>query len=228
MGFSLKSLIGGIAGAGLAIATGGTATAILGAAGLGMNIGGAIDAADAAEAQGEASARANRLAAQNAKTVATFNAAQIEKQADQFRLAGAEEENKVRLATRKLLGSIRAASAAGNIDVNTGTPAMLQVDAVRMGEVDALRIRDNYRYLSEASVEQARITRLEGDQAAAALENRAVAAEQSGDNASTAILTNAAANVVNAVDPKWFTSVTGNTKLYYDNVNPSDPTKVVA
>jgi hypothetical protein len=68
--------------------------------------------------------------------------------------AGTEAENAARDETVQIIGSERAAYAAGNIVVNSGTPASLQIDTVRQGEIDALRIRKSYRRAAEQIGEQ--------------------------------------------------------------------------
>lgn len=68
---------------------------------------------------------------------------------------GSEEENKIRRIAAETISSTRAFYGARNIVIDSGTPAALQIDAARMGEVDALRMRRNYRLKAQAILEQA-------------------------------------------------------------------------
>lgn len=68
---------------------------------------------------------------------------------------GSEEENKIRRIAAETISSTRAFYGARNIVIDSGTPAALQIDAARMGEVDALRVRRNYRIKAKSILEQA-------------------------------------------------------------------------
>lgn len=68
---------------------------------------------------------------------------------------GSEEENKIRRIAAETISSTRAFYGARNIVIDSGTPAALQIDAARMGEVDALRMRRNYRLKAQSILEQA-------------------------------------------------------------------------
>lgn len=74
---------------------------------------------------------------------------ELRTQANLTREVGAESENDRRQQTADDISDIRASYGARNVVIDSGTPASLQVDAARMGEVEALRIRRNYRMDAE-------------------------------------------------------------------------------
>ena len=87
--------------------------------------------------------------------VADTTVRRLERDAGQEIIFGWEEENKIRRVAAETIGATRAFYGARNIVIDSGTPAALQVDAARMGEVDALRMRRNYRIRAEALLERA-------------------------------------------------------------------------
>lgn len=131
--------------------------------------------------------KAYRELGDNAVIVADYNAKQFERRADQFRKTGFDiarkgvaEENDLRGEVSQLISSQKVGYAAGNVMVNRGTPAAMQISTARQGEVDALRIRDNYKSLLQAnefeaqqSLDQASLLRLEGEQSKKAAYNTA-------------------------------------------------------
>lgn len=99
----------------------------------------------------------------------TQRAGQIRKQGEQIVTAGNVEENATREQTAQIIGSQQAGYAAAGVMIDRGTPAAMQISTARQGEVDALRIRDNYinKYQANAfeaaqADEQANIIRAEG------------------------------------------------------------------
>lgn len=210
----------GIVGGGLAGgAVAGTAAGVLTGAGLGLSLGGTIGAGYADKQSANAQAAAYAQSAENAKIVAEFNARQIERRAEairkegeQIRIRGTQEENRIRQAGAELISTQRAAFAAGNIVIDSGTPAALQISTARQTEVDALRMRDTTVYQSEANeyerqltMEQAAITRLQGDAESAAYLNQSEAFKKAGKNAMlSSILSGIGTGINTAVDQKWF------------------------
>ena len=87
--------------------------------------------------------------------VADENVRRLEKQATQTIERGGEDENAVRRIGAETISSQRAFYGARNVVIDTGTPAAMQVDTARMAEVDALRIRRNYRLQAESILQQA-------------------------------------------------------------------------
>lgn len=71
------------------------------------------------------------------------NAIYLNNAAFDARRRGALEADFSRQETQQLIGSQRAAQAAGGGQVNTGTNAILQQDAAQYGELDALTIANN-------------------------------------------------------------------------------------
>jgi hypothetical protein len=73
---------------------------------------------------------------------------------------GFEEENDYRKELAFRVSSQRSFYAAGNVVVNTGTPASLQLDMMQQGEVQAQRIRRDYQFrvteLHESATDTAR------------------------------------------------------------------------
>jgi hypothetical protein len=87
--------------------------------------------------------------------VADTTVRRLERDAAQQVVYGSEDENQIRRLAAETISSTRAFYGARNIVIDSGTPAALQVDAARMGEVDALRVRRNYRIKAEALLENA-------------------------------------------------------------------------
>lgn len=87
--------------------------------------------------------------------VADTTVRRLERDAGQEIIYGSEEENKVRRVAAESISATRAFYGARNIVIDSGTPAALQIDAARMGEVDSLRVRRNYRIRAEALLERA-------------------------------------------------------------------------
>jgi hypothetical protein len=179
---------------------------------------------------------AYRKLGDNALVVGQFNSKQYEMRADQFRKKGTEiarkgvaEENDLRSEVARIISSQRAGYAAGGVIINRGTPAAMQIGTARAGEVDALRIRDNYLSLLDdndfeikQSLGQAELSRIQGQQqydaayntaaiidteggfAKAAAYNSATAMEREGDNMENASYLDAAGNLISSpVAQKW-------------------------
>lgn len=127
--------------------------------------------------------------------VARYNARQQENEATRIRNISIEEENKQRRLTAELLSKQRAQLGAANVELTTGSALSLQTDTALLGEVDALRIRENYELEATAMEEQAELTRAEGEAKAAA--GRAAFG--------TSILTAGGAFLGSGVADKWFT-----------------------
>ena len=105
-----------------------------------------------------------------ASNAANYNAeiarqnAQIDRQKAQWagqagEVQAAAQEQK----TRATVGAIKAAQAAGNIDVNTGSAVDVRSSAAELGELDAINIRSNaarvaYGYNVEATGQQNQAT----------------------------------------------------------------------
>ncbi len=86
---------------------------------------------------------ANNAAAAATEQQAQENAKFAEAQAVNATRAGLIEEDRRRDETRAMLGRQRAALAANNVDMSTGTPLELLGDTAAIGEQDALTIRAN-------------------------------------------------------------------------------------
>lgn len=102
------------------------------AMGAASNIAGGISQGAALEAQGETAQAQGRL-----------DAAIFDRQADWERRAGKIQENQIHLAGKQLIGQQRAGYAAGNIDVNTGTPLNVQGDTQFLTKLDELMAKNN-------------------------------------------------------------------------------------
>lgn len=92
---------------------------------------------ESAQAQKE-SGKANQAIAEQNKKIADFNAQ------DAMNRGNAEAEEK-RMKTRLLLGQQRAAIAANNVELSTGTSLDVLGDTALFGAIDEQRIRDNAR-----------------------------------------------------------------------------------
>lgn len=89
------------------------------------------------------SAGATSASAQYQAQVAQNNASIALGQANQATAAGAQEVETQGLKTRAEVGAIKAAQAASNVDVNTGSAVDVRSSAAELGELDALTIRSN-------------------------------------------------------------------------------------
>lgn len=77
------------------------------------------------------------------KNISRYEARVAANEATQVRNRATEDELAKRRQTAQLISSQRAAAGASGIDINTGSAFQLQQDAALLGEVDALRIRNN-------------------------------------------------------------------------------------
>lgn len=114
-------------------------------------------------------------AAESAAEMHEWNAEVADLQAADAVERGQQEENRFRSSVRGIIGSQRAAMAAGNVDVGFGSALDVQADAAYLGELDALTIRSNaareaWGYKVEAfdAKFRAAVTREEGAAAAEA------------------------------------------------------------
>jgi hypothetical protein len=107
----------------------GTTLALIG---LGVSVYGQLRAGQAAKAVGESQAAREE-----------FNAEEAERQAADALARGHEEESRFRSQVRVLIGSQRVGFAGQNVDVHSGSAAEVQADARRLGDLDALQIRNN-------------------------------------------------------------------------------------
>lgn len=74
--------------------------------------------------------------------------------------SGAEQAGMTSLKGRAVAGEMRANQAAGNIDVNSGSPVDVQMSQRELSEIDALTVRSNatrqaYGYQTQAESQQA-------------------------------------------------------------------------
>lgn len=72
-----------------------------------------------------------------------FNVAALEAQATDAIQRGKESELIFRQKLKQTIGSQRASFAAQGVDVGSGSPADVQADTARQGELDAITIRTN-------------------------------------------------------------------------------------
>lgn len=77
------------------------------------------------------------------KTVAQNNAQLVEWQAQAALKRGAQQEQQHRMKTAALKGTQRAAMAAAGLSLTEGSPLEILTSTDYMGEIDALRIREN-------------------------------------------------------------------------------------
>lgn len=75
--------------------------------------------------------------------IAGENAQLSDQQAAQATARGAQLESQSRAETRQVLGSQRAGYGASGVDVGTGSAVDVYGDTARVGELDAMTIRNN-------------------------------------------------------------------------------------
>lgn len=119
-------------------------------------------------------------AANSEAALIDYNAKVADLQAKDAIDRGQEEENRYRQQVRGLIGTERVAAAASNVDAGYGSALDVQVETARMGELDALTIRNNaareawgYNVQATDLRERANITRRGGQNAAIAGRERA-------------------------------------------------------
>lgn len=137
-------------------------TTILAVSSLVIGAVGAVQQVNAANAAADATTQQSK---ENAKIA--------DAQARDTMLAGQIEEDRRRQQTRALLGSQRAAFAANNVDMSTGTPMELLGDTAAIGEEDAMTIRANAARQAWGYQVDANNSRNQGRMAQAAASNNA-------------------------------------------------------
>lgn len=122
---------------------------------------------------GLSTAKSQRDMGRAQNEVAKQNAAAVENQAKDAASRGAVAEERHRMQVRQFMGRQRAAMAAGGLQLDSGTPLDLQTDTARMGELDALMIRNNaareawgYRVKAQNYLTQGKLDKAAGSNAA--------------------------------------------------------------
>lgn len=128
-----------------------TASILFMAVGTGTQVYGQYKQGKAAQAAGEAEARAAESAAQ---LLETRSGVSRQRASDAITL-GAEEESDFRSQVRGFFGTQRVGFAGQNVDLTTGSPRAVTDETLRMGELDALRLRTNAKRTSEAYLSEA-------------------------------------------------------------------------
>lgn len=120
-------------------------------------------------------AKAQRDTGRAAQEQANRNAQIAELQATDAIARGIEDENRLRIRSRRLIGSQRAAFAASGIDITDADSTAVNVfaDTAEQTEIDARTIRANaareawgYKVQADDYLYKGRIARYEGDTAA--------------------------------------------------------------
>ena len=118
---------------------------------------------------------AEQAAANDRARLINWNAKVADLQAQDAITRGQEEEQRIRMGLRQIIGSQRASRAASNVDISVGSAVDIQADAARLAELDVLTTRNNaareawgYNVEAQDLRMQAEITRREGANAAKA------------------------------------------------------------
>ena len=129
------------------------------------------------------------------KSVAEYNAAVAENEAEETRNAGVERENIQRRKTAELLSKQRAQLGAANVDLSSGSALQLQEETQALGEADALRIRSNFETQAASLDTGAALTQSQGE-----------FAESAGKGAAVGTVLQGTSTVLGTgVADKWFT-----------------------
>lgn len=128
------------------------------------------------------------------KQVAEYNAKNAENAATRTRNQGIFAQNQQRQKVKQLAANQRAQAAASGVDINTGSALSLQEDTELFGEVDALRIGENYLDQAASLDSQARSSRFAGQ----------VARNSANMNSVGTLLSGASATLNTGVADKWF------------------------
>ena len=105
---------------------------------------------------------------QAAQAAADFRAKNNAMLAEDALKRGAEEEEAQRRKNNALLGRQKAVMAAGNVDLGSGSPLNVLGDTAMLGELDAMRIRDNAKREERGLLADAQVAKMEGDSAVTA------------------------------------------------------------
>lgn len=103
--------------------------------------------------------------AENAHDVAKYNAEVQENAAKDARQRGAIEAAEHQDKVRRMIGTQMATAGANGLLTSTGTPLDIMTDTAGMGKLDALRILDNANRQARGYEDQAKLTKIEGDNA---------------------------------------------------------------
>jgi len=123
--------------------------------------------------------QANKQAKQQARMqedIAKVNSVDQKNEATRVRNIGVEKENDHRRAVAELQSQQAATQGASGVQINSGSALQIREDTGRIGQVDALRIRSNYRDQAEAMERGAALTLLNGQNEASATRARGKAA----------------------------------------------------
>lgn len=143
--------------------------------------------------------RSLRAQGSASRDVAQFNARQQEIEAARTREAGVEAENEQRRRAAELLSRQRAQLAATGVDIESGSPLLLQEDTETLGEADALRIRRNFQTRADSLEQGAEVTRAQGEARRSSLVSQGRGAFQQ------SLLAAGASFIGSGVADKWFT-----------------------
>jgi hypothetical protein len=116
-------------------------------------------------ASGAMQAKASADQASYDQGVAEYNAAVDRNTAQDVRNQATIVENEERQRAQQLRSKQRAVAASRGVDVDFGTPFDLQQDTEMIGEINALRIRDNAEDRAQALETQAGMSISAGDAA---------------------------------------------------------------
>lgn len=108
-------------------------------------------------------AQSEGQAAEYQSGVSEYNAKAAEWDAKQVTNEGVQAEAQHRQQVKQFAGSQIATMGGSGTEVNTGTNLQIQEDTARMGEVDALTIRQNYWRKASSLRQQAKLYRYESD-----------------------------------------------------------------
>lgn len=134
-----------------------------------------ITAAVAVVGAGAISAYGQYQSGRAARSTANFNASIEDMQADDAISRGLVAEREQRKQTRGLIGAQRAAYAGQGVALDEGTPLAVQSETAGMGELDALRIKNNAAREAWGYRVGAANSRLSGKYAARAANTQAIA-----------------------------------------------------
>lgn len=132
-------------------------------------------------------ASGQRKIGQSTKALNEYNAQIAELKGEDAIVRGGEQERRLRADAKQMIGSSRAAFAAGGVDVNDAdsTAANVAADIAALSELDALTIRSNAAREAWGYRSAATDARMRGD-----------IAKQEGDMKAIGTLTSAAGSVL--------------------------------
>lgn len=164
--------------------------------------------------QGQQAKRAADHQARIQEDIGKVNAANQKNEATRLRNIGVEKENDHRRMVAEMQSRQAAQQGAAGIQLNTGSALQVREDTGRIGEIDALRIRNSYADQADAMERGAELTRINS-------ENNAAVSRAEG----RAAVTNSVLSAGGTVASRWYSpnSAANQSQVFPTTTRPNVP-----